>query len=337
VLAGSLGTSAARAARLAARAGPTRRLAAAAALAALSAALACGPRAPEPLPRIVGAGPAGEGVPTTAAAEIRFDAPVDAAGLADGRLLALAGAEALRAAVSAVESDEGAAGLAGTVAVDVSVEDGGLRVAIHPRAPLRGWTAYVIVLSSRVRAADGRPVLDPEGRRRTFVASFATGAPDGPPPAPAITEVLADAATPEAGGEYVEIANLGSAPLDVGGFRLGKRTASGALASCEVIPPPDFVLPPGRAALVVGGAYDGRYALPSGIALMTCGATALLGGIANDRAPDLLLADPGGHVLATFGEGGAPLCAGAAEKVDPAGADEPSNIECTEGSPGVLP
>jgi hypothetical protein len=223
------------------------------------------------------------------------------------------------------------------VAFDASLEDGGTRVLVRPRAPLRGWTGYALVLSSRVRAADGRPMLDPEGRRRTFVASFGTGAPDGPPPAPALTEVLADAATPEAGGEYVEVANLGAAPLDLGGFRLVKRTASGSLASCEVVPPPGVVLAPRAVALVAGGAYDGRYALPAGVPVLTCGSTALLGGLANDRAPDLTLADPGGHVLATFGAAGGPLCPAAAEKIDPAGADEPGNIACTDGSPGVLP
>ncbi|HET7823914.1 MAG TPA: lamin tail domain-containing protein [Anaeromyxobacter sp.] len=306
-------------------------------LAALAAALACGPRPPDPLPRVVGASPSGEGVPTTTATEIRFDAPVDPAGLVDGRLLVLATAEVLRAAVSAVEGDAGAAGLAGTVAVDASVVEDGRAVALRPRAPLRGWTGYAIVLSSRVRAADGRPVLDPEGRRRTFVASFGTGPPEGPPPTPAITEVLADAETPEAGGEYVEIANLGWGALDLGGFRLAKHTAAGALVSCEVVPPPGAVLPPGGVGLVAGGAWDGRYALPTGVPVMTCGATALLGGIANDRAPDLVLADPAGHVLATFGAGGGPVCPFAAEKGDIYAADEPTNIVCTDGSPGVLP
>lgn len=305
--------------------------------AALATILACGPRPPDPLPRIVGASPQGEGVPTTTSAEVRFDAPVDGNGLTDGRLLVLASAEVLHAAVTAVESDTGAADLQGAAAVDATVVDGGTRVLLRPRAPLRGWTGYAIVLSSRVRAADGRPMLDPDGRRRTFVASFGTGAPEGPPPTPALTEVLADAATPEAGGEYVEVANLGASPLDIGGFRLAKRTASGALVSCEVTPPPGAVLAPGAVALVAGGAYDGRYALPAGVPVMTCGATALLGGIANDRAPDLVLSDPGGHVLATFGAGGGPVCPAAAEKIDPAGADEPGNIACTDGSPGVLP
>jgi hypothetical protein len=96
------------------------------------------------------------------------------------------------------------------------------------------------------------------------------------------------------------------------------------------------VLAPGAVALVAGGAYDGRYALPPGVRVVTCGSTALAGGIANDRAPDLMLADPGGHVLATFGASGGPVCPAAAEKIDPAGPDEPANLACTEGSPGVL-
>jgi len=180
-------------------------------------------------------------------------------------------------------------------------------------------------------------MLDPEGRRRTFVASFETGAPEGPPPEPAIAEVRADAETPEAGGEYVEIVNLGDAPLDLAGWRLAKRTASGALSSCAIAPPAEAVLARGAVALVVGGAWDGRYGIPEGVAVMACGATALLGGIANDRAPVILLADPGGNVLATFGEGGGLICPVAAEKLDPAGADEPSNIACTEGTPGFVP
>ncbi|HEY6100566.1 MAG TPA: lamin tail domain-containing protein, partial [Anaeromyxobacter sp.] len=61
--------------------------------AACAAALACGPSPPEPLPRILGASPSGEGVPTSTVVEIRFGAPVDPAGLLDGSLLVLATAE----------------------------------------------------------------------------------------------------------------------------------------------------------------------------------------------------------------------------------------------------
>jgi hypothetical protein len=308
------------------------------AAAGVAAGLACALPVPERLPRILGASPEGEGVSTLSVAEIRFEAPVAPDGLLDGRRLVLVGSDALRAAVAAVESDEGAAGLAGAVAVDAALADAGARVALRPRAPLRGFTAYALVLSSRVRAADGRVVLDPEGRHRTFVASFATGAPEGPPPAPALTEVLADAETPEAGGEYVEVANLGEAPLDLAGWRLAKRTATGALSSCAIAVPP-LVAPidPGAVALVAGGAWDGRYDLPGGVPVLGCGSTALLGGIANDRAPELLLADPGGTVRATVGAAGAPICPAALERLDPAGPDAPENLACTEGTPGWLP
>jgi hypothetical protein len=301
---------------------------------AVAAALAaCGLPDPEPLPRILGASPAGEGVSTRAVAEVRFGAPVDGAGLLDGRLLLLVPSSALQEAIAAVEGDGGAAG---AVAARAALEDGAHRVVLRPLAPLRGFTAHAIVLSSRVRAADGRVMLDPEGRRRTFVASFVTGAPEGPPPAPVLTEVRADAATPEAGGEYVEILNLGEGPLDLGGWRLAKRSAAGTLSSCAIFAPAGAALGQGGVALLAGGGYDGRYALPAGVPVLPCGAAALLGGIANDRAPELLLADPAGAVHATFGAAGAPVCA-VAEKIDPWGPDEPENLACTGGSPGAIP
>jgi hypothetical protein len=302
---------------------------------ALVAAAACGAPEPEPFARVIGVSPAGAAVPVGTSAELRFSAPVAPDGLLDGRRLFLVEAAALAAAVAAAESDAGAAGVG--VPTHAAIEDGGRRIALRPTAPLRAFTGHALVLSSRARASDGRPVLDPEGRHRTFVARFETGAPEGPPPAPALTEVRADAETPEAGGEYVEVANLGPAPLELGGFRLGKRTAGGELAWCALPAEPRSPLPPGGVAVVAGGAYDGRYALPPGVPLLGCGASALLGGLANDRAPELLLADPGGTVLATLGANGAPRCAGAVEKIDVAGEDVPGNLACTEGSPGVLP
>jgi hypothetical protein len=304
----------------------------------LAVALACGAPAPAPLTRVVGVSPQGEGVSTRTAVEVRFDGPIDPEGLLDGGRLVLVGSDALRAAEAAVEADAGARGLAGAVAVEAALADGGTRVALRPVAPLRGYTAYALVLSSRIRSADGRPVLDPEGRRGTFVSSFATRAPEGPPPRPALTEVLADAATPEAGGEYAEIANLGVAPLDLAGWRLAKRTPAGSLSSCAIaVPAGAPPLEPGAVALVAGGAWDGRYDVPPGVPVLACGAVALLGGIANDRPVELVLADPGGDVHATLGAAGAPLCSAALEKVEPAGPDAPENLACTDGSPGWLP
>jgi hypothetical protein len=303
--------------------------------AVLLVALACGVPDPDPLARVAGVSPQGSGVGVGTAAEIRFSAPVDADGLLDGRWLVVAEAAALRDALAAVESGAGAAGTG--VAVHATIEDGGRRVVLRPRSALRGYTGYAIVLSSRARAADGRPVLDPDGRHRAFVASFETGAPDGPPPRPVLTEVRADAETPEAGGEYVEVANMGVGPLELAGFRLAKRTAGSGLTSCAIAAAPGTPpVPAGGVALVAGGAYDRRHALPAGVPVLACGTTALLGGIANDRAPEILLVDPVGAVVDTLGANGAPVCAGAVERIDPEGADEPDNLVCTDGSPGVL-
>ena len=313
------------------RAPPTARV-----IAALGVALGCGMPDPEALPRVVAAAPEGEAVSPGAVAEIRFEAPVDPDGLTDGRRLVLVHADALRAASTAVESDAGAVALEGAIESEIALDPGARRVELRPRAPLRPWTAHALVLSSRVRAADGRAVLDPEGRRRTFVRSFATGAPEGPPGVPVLTEVLVDAATPEAGGEYVEVLNVGEGPLDLAGWRLAKRSSSGTLSSCGISAPPGAVLAPGGVGLVGGGAWDGRYELQAGVPVLACGTTALLGGIANDRAPELLLADPTGAVVATLGAGGGPVCV-AVERLAPRGADEPANLACTAGSPGVVP
>jgi hypothetical protein len=304
------------------------------AAAVLAVALACAAPEPEPLPRIVGATPAGEDVPTTAAARVRFSVPVDPAGLLDGGRLVLAEAGDLAAVVAAVESDAGARG-AGIPARAV-LGDGGTSVTLRPDAPLRAHLGHALVVSSRIHAADGRSVLDPSGKRRTFVAKFETGAAEGPPPLPALTEARADAETPEAGGEYVEVANLGAGPLDLRGWRLGKRTAAGALAWCTIEGAAADAVPAGELAVIAGGAWDGRYPLPAGVPVLRCGATALAGGLANDRPLDLVLADGVGTVAATLGEGGAPRCPVAVERVEPGAADAPENFVCTEGSPGAL-
>jgi hypothetical protein len=272
-------------------------------------------------------------VAVDAAAEVRFSAPADPDGLLDGRRLVLVEAAALHDAVAAVE---GEAAVPGTgVPATRTMHDGGRRVVLRPKAPLRAFTPHALVLSSLARAADGRPLLDPEGRRRTFVAEFETGAPAGPPPRPVLAEALADAETPEAGGEYVEVANRGEGVLDLAGYRLAKRSAAGALTTCAVTARSGgSTVPPGRRALIAGGAYDGRYAIPFGVPILACGTSALLGGLANDRPVHLMLEDPLGTVVATLGANGAEVCAGAIEMVDPGGGDEPGNLACTRGTPG---
>jgi hypothetical protein len=303
----------------------------------LAAAIACGVPVPEPLVRIVGAGPGGEAVPPEATFSVTFSGPVDPAGLTDGRWIAMGRAEDLRALVEALESEEGADPADPVVRAGVALREGSTRVDVAPELPLAPGSAHVLVVSSRVRSADGRAVLDPEGRRRTFVHAFGTGAPAGPPAVPVLTEVCIDAETPEAGGEYAEIVNLGEGRMDLRGHRLAKRTASGALASCTLSLLAGGPVETGGYALAVGGAWDGRHEPPEGTALYACGASALLGGIANDRPAELLLFSPWEGPLSTIGAGGiAPPCA-TLERILPVGADEPWNLDCAEGegTPGA--
>jgi hypothetical protein len=318
------------------RAGPhAAPLAAALALAAAG----CGLPEPPEVVRVVGLSPEGADVPTALErAEVTFSGAVSPEGLVDGARLALVPEERVRDALAAVESEAGAAGLEGAVTAEITLLDGGRRAALRPLAPLRARTGHAVVLSSLVRSAGGGPVLDPEGHRRPSVGRFTTGAPPGPPPRPVITEVRADADTPEAGGEWVELANLGEGALDLAGFRLAKRSLSGALSSCALDAGGEGV-PPGGVALVVGGAYDGRYALPAGVALARCGTAGLLGGLANDRAPELLLLDPSGAEASSLGAGAAaPHCPGeVVVRVDAEGPDAAWNLACggEEGTPGV--
>ena len=151
-----------------------------------------------------------------------------------------------------------------------------------------------------------------------------------PRPAPVFTEALADADAPEAGGEYAEVANLGTGDADLAGWAVAKRTASGTFTRCTLALAAGGPVPAGGHALLVGGAYDGRYPLPPGAALYRCGATAFAGGLANDRAVALALEDPSGQQISTAGlVEPAPRCAaGAVERVHPAGPDAAANWAC---------
>lgn len=312
--------------------GTPRRAPVAAALLAL--ACACGVPAPEPHVRIASAEPVAPAPPDAAVAAVAFTGAIDPASLAGGARVALAREEDARAVAAAVDSDAGAVGPPAIPAVVTTSADG-TRVAVAPVGPLVPEVGHALVVSSRLRDPAGRPVLDPDGRRRAFVHLFRTGPWPGPPPRPVLTEVRGVAATPEAGGEYVEVVNLGDGPLDLRSYRIAKRTSTGALASCAIEARAGGPVARGGYAIVAGGAYDGRYALPAGTAVYACGATALAGGIADDRAPEIHLLGPDGAAASTIGLGGAaPPCA-VVERVHPEGPDAPEDLACADGSPGA--
>jgi hypothetical protein len=152
-----------------------------------------------------------------------------------------------------------------------------------------------------------------------------------------LTEVLADPDAPEAGGEFAELANVGTGDAELAGLVLEKRTAA-ASVRCTLAPLAPGRLAPGAHALVVGGAYDGRYALPAGTPLYACGSTALAGGLANDRAPALALRDAGGALLTSAGwEAPAPRCAPGQTlaRAAPSLADAAASWRCAVPSPGA--
>jgi hypothetical protein len=148
--------------------------------------------------------------------------------------------------------------------------------------------------------------------------------------------VLADAEAPEGGGEYVEVANLGSGDADLSGWSLAKRSASGAVSRCSVEPLAG-PLPPGALGLIVGGAWDGRYRLPPGVPLFRCGAATIAGGIANDRAPALALEAPDGRLVSGFGWAAPALrCTGrSVERIRPGGPDSAAAYACSPSVPGT--
>ncbi len=518
--------------------------------AVLAVALACHSQLPGPLPHVVSAAPTGSVAPDDVVVEIAFSAPLDPRGVEDGRYFALCRREDLREVVLQAESENGLAAGAPVVPARTALSEGGTRAVLTPNAPLDPERAWAAVLSRRARSADGRPVLDADGRPRTFALLFETGPaadreaprgrwlvpPHGPAPAnlaalrvafdepvsgalalgsgapparalalapdvlgldlegplppgplaldvtavhdaagnaaqqltplsvsgcacqaapallaaarvtpgelsvsleatldgmgrlvaelsarpgepacgaapdaaasatitgdvlacpgwdpcspvatvcpaavelrglcpgqsvrvrlasedlaghrgepgawtevaalppraaPALTEVLADADAPEAGGEYAEVANLGTGDADLAGFALAKRTSSGGFSRCKLASVTGGPVPPGAHALVIGAAYDGRYQLPAGTPVYRCGATALAGGLANDRPVALALEDKLGQVVSAMGIAEpAPRCPqGSLERIHPAGPDAASNFACPgTRTPGV--
>jgi hypothetical protein len=149
--------------------------------------------------------------------------------------------------------------------------------------------------------------------------------------------VLVDAEAPETAGEYLEVANLGTGDADLDGWVLAKRTASGTLSTCKIELGSGGPIPPGGHALLAGGSYDGRYALPAGTTTYRCGTRALLGGLANDREPAVALRDPQGVLVSSIGmDEAAPRCTGVSvERIDPSGLDRSANFGCAPSAPGT--
>jgi hypothetical protein len=277
-----------------------RRRGRALALAFAAAAAACGPGdLPGRHVRVADGAPSGPGADPSVAPTIGFTGAVDPEGLRDGRRLRLAREADRTAALAAIESEAGAGPDAPGADATAELVEGGSRVVVRPAAPLPRGSAWALLLSSRARDADGRPVLDADGRQRPTVLRFTVATV--PPPAVRIAAVLAAAATPQAAGEFVAVLDLGPGALDLAGWRLEKRLPSGSWSGCTAGEGRRGTAASGELALLVGGAWDDRYPDALATPIFPCGATALAGGLADDRAPELRLFDPSGKVAATWG------------------------------------
>jgi len=116
-----------------------------------------------------------------------------------------------------------------------------------------------------------------------------------------LSEVMASppGPTPRSDGEFVEILNAGSFPVDVSGVALAGKDG----VSRPVVASPDgaVVLGPGGRALAVGASFqESRYALPRGVPVLRASTQWLLGrGLADDPPPlvVLLAPDPNGALI----------------------------------------
>jgi hypothetical protein len=301
---------------------------------------ACEPL-PQPLPRVVAASPSGTVPARDLRVEFSASDPLVPADVLKGKV-ALCRAEDLRDVKRLVEDGEPLPPEQ-VIEVHASLEDGGRRVVLVPVTALVPGFSYAAVLGHGVRSADGRLVLDAEGRPRSVVVEFTVSTALDARVRAELVKVLADADAPEAGGEYVEVANLAPEPLDLAGFRLAKRGPTGSFTRCTITRRSGLAIPAQALGVIVGGAYDGRYELPSSAVVYDCGGSAVAGGLANDRAPALLLEAPDGATVSSLGVAApAPRCdGGALIRSDPAGPDALENLTCSErltpGSTDAVP
>lgn len=160
--------------------------------------------------------------------------------------------------------------------------------AVAPRGTARLRLAGLP--SDRALAATLR-VVGLDGSTRTEELSLAT---TPPLPRVSIVEVRPDPRGPEPAQEYVEILNLGEAPVPLEGFRLTDR------ADAEGDALPAHTLAPGARALVVPDRFDARHPddapVPPGTPLLRIGTSLGSGGVAN-AGEALFLRDAAGRRL----------------------------------------
>ena len=107
-----------------------------------------------------------------------------------------------------------------------------------------------------------------------------------------VTEVMANPLT-EATGEYVELFNDGTGPVDLAGFVLWDGDAADPLEG--FVDPADTVLEPGGWAVILDAGYAGEYTIPADALLLTTDDQALASGLA--ISDPIVLLEPDGTTV----------------------------------------
>ncbi len=298
-------------------------------LLALGLLAGCQPAAPpevdiEP-PTVLRFRPQGEAIDPAAVIVVQFSEPVQSDAAVEPLLVVIE--EALvdgdflddfdRPPLAAKRAD-------GPVACDIEVDMQGGRLTLLPRTALQPDTAYLVVVSAAVRDLSGNPLVaqaDVDERGRVvgaqthaihrFRTARAGGPADDPPdddsPEPAVriafSEILANPAGEESQGEYVELVNLGSAAVDLGGWLLTDSGLAGEgdpLSACDG--GADAVLPAGGVAVVGGLELRPPPEMPAAARLLCTDRSSLTSrGLRNGGGEILVLSDSAGIEADRYG------------------------------------
>ena len=152
-------------------------------------------------------------------------------------------------------------------------------------------------------------------------------------PTIAITEVMANPLD-EDRGEYVELFNYGTEPVDLLGWRFSDGDEEDTL---QALDGGSAVLEPLALAVIVDAEYSGQYPIPAGVLLLTTDDTTLGSGLATTD-PLKLRAPKGAKAVDTFLFPFNPGNGLSAEKIDLVVGDVPENwvVSPCNASPGKL-
>ncbi len=189
----------------------------------------------------------------------------------------------------------------------IIVELEGMRVIVRPEAALEPGTEYRLLVSAAVTDLAGNGLVDKlrydDSGRLTGIATHVGHDFTTRPGGVIISEILANPAGDESAGEYIEIVNLGTAPVDLSAWSLddqGGQSPGDLLGPCT--DGQDTHLVPGAIALLAGRDFLPPADLPESTLILCTDRTTLTPrGLRNTGDEILVLADPTGTQIDRYG------------------------------------